>query len=145
MNIITHDTAYSLYPHGTFEQKRSLIISTEGSKQDAARTKYVARGWKMVKDLTLEEAMNPKSAFAQGDRYVGDSKCWKIPILPRLDLPESFMETNTWKLTYRNNLESAMSFKILVIDSLRYSYLVVDKSLQEYLTPALLGSKIDGL
>ncbi|KAF8900276.1 hypothetical protein CPB84DRAFT_1815433 [Gymnopilus junonius] len=143
MNVITHDTAYSLYPIATFEQKRALVISTEGSKQDTARTKYSERGWDMVERLTYDEVNDPRSAFAPGSRYVGDSKCWKIPISPSLDLRESFVEINSWNLRYRSNLKAVTSFKILLIDNLRYSYLVVNKSLQDYLTPALVGPEED--
>jgi len=79
MNIITHEKAYSLFPRGSFEERRSLMISTEGSKQDAARAKYVSRGWTMVERLTEAElALKDKSAFSSAKRYVGDTQCWTI-------------------------------------------------------------------
>ncbi|KAF8961523.1 hypothetical protein BDZ97DRAFT_1733677 [Flammula alnicola] len=143
MNIITHEKAYSLYPKATFEQRRSLIISTEGSNQETARKKYATRGWSMVEQLTHEEYRHSGSAFAQGGRYVGDSKCWTLPILPKLDLPEGYMETNTWELVHQANLEPEMLFLILLTGNLRYSYLVVDRSVQKYLTPALLDVSDD--
>ncbi|PPQ80116.1 hypothetical protein CVT26_012167 [Gymnopilus dilepis] len=144
MNVITHEAAYSLYPYATFEQKRSLIISTEGSKQDSARAKYAERGWEMVGRLSQNEIGDSSSAFAQGERYLGDSRCWKIPILPKLDLPESFIEVNTWSLKYNTAREGVMAFKILLTDHLRYSYVIVDESMQNFLTPTLLGPEEDG-
>jgi len=162
MNLITHERAYSLYPHATFEERRSLVISTEGSKQESARKKYEERGWVMVKNGQDEDTRNVASDFTQCRRYIGDSRCWTVPVLPKLDLPEDFMATNTWELKYRSNVEDipgdfptdpsmpfdvkltgsvepVMNFTILRLASLRFSYLV-DKSVQEYLTPALLQS-----
>ncbi|KDR77631.1 hypothetical protein GALMADRAFT_119757 [Galerina marginata CBS 339.88] len=141
MNVITHDMAYSLYPHATFEERRSLIISTEGSKQDHARAKYAKRGWSLIERPSLDETKRPVSDFATGLRYVGDSRCWKIPILPEMDIPSSFIESNSWQLTYNESLEGVMSFSILLTDNLRYSYLVVDKETQDYLSPALLQDR----
>ncbi|PPQ66092.1 hypothetical protein CVT24_000206 [Panaeolus cyanescens] len=85
MNIITYSKAYSLYPLGTFEQKRSLLYSTQGTNQEAAIRKYAKRGWKMLRGITDEhERENPKAAFGQGRRFVGDGKCWTIRIEPAM-------------------------------------------------------------
>lgn len=139
MNIITHDKAYSLYPKATLEERRSLMYSTEGLKQDSARKKYKKRGWSMVERLTVEELQDPVSAFTPGHRYVGDSKCWTIPLSspPLMDLPEGFIETNTWALKYDFDLLPIMSFKVLLTNCLNYSYLVVDEELAQYIYPMI--------
>ena len=163
MNLITHDRAYSLYPHATFEEHRSLVISTEGSKQETARKKYTARGWTMVGTGQDEDIRNARSDFTPCRRYIGDSRCWTIPVLPKLDLPEDFMATNTWELKYNpvvgledfpvdsnvdvkaaGRVEPMLSFTILRVENLRFSYLVVDKSVQDFLIPALLQSSEGG-
>jgi len=168
MNLITHERAYSLYPHATFEERRSLVISTEGSKQETARKKYTERGWTMVKTGQDEDIRNAKSDFTSCQRYIGDSRCWTIPILPMLDLPGDSMATNTWELKYKpipivelefealaellanpdvnvkGRVEPVLNFTILRAENLRFSYLVVDKSVQEFLTPALLQSSEGG-
>lgn len=163
MNLITHESAYSLYPHATFEERRSLVISTEGSRQESARNKYRERGWTMVEAGQDEDIRNARSDFTPRRRYIGDSRCWTIPILPKLDLPEGFLATNTWELEYNlvmdaleefktfgHNVESAgrlgssLSFTILRWENLRFSYLVVDKSVQDFLSPALLQSSEGG-
>lgn len=166
MNLITHERAYSLYPRATFEERRSLVISTEGSKQETARKKYTERGWIMVKTGQDEDIRNARSDFTPCQRYIGDSRCWTIPILPMLDLPKDSMATNTWELKYKpivelefgalsellakpdinvqGRVEPVLHFTILRSENLRFSYLVVDKSVQEYLIPALLQSSEGG-
>ena len=142
MNVITHEAAYSLFPYATFEEKRSLIIR-DGFKQNSAHAKYAGRGWEMVRRLSRAEVNDTVSAFAPGPRHLGDSKCWKIPILPKLDLPESTIEVNTWKLKHKNWGQGVVSFKIILADCLRYSYVVVDKSMKDYLMPTLQGPEED--
>jgi hypothetical protein len=141
MNLITHEKAYALYPKATFEEHRSLMYSTEGLKQDTARKKYISRGWSMVERLTAEELMDRKSAFAPGHRrHVGDSKCWTIPLYPKLDLSKASVESNTWRLDFDSEMIPTMSFKILLTDCLRFSYLVVDAELAQYLWPTICPS-----
>ena len=168
MNFITHEKAYSLYPHATFEERRSLVISTEGSKQDTARKKYAKRGWTMVKTALDEDIRNARSDFTPLQRYIGDSRCWTIPILPMLTLPdpEDFTTTNSWELKYKpvvepefeglaelfanpdinvkGRTEPVIDFTILRLENLRFSYLVVDESVQKFLYPALLQSSEGG-
>jgi len=138
MNIITHNKAYALYPKATFEERRSLMYSTEGMWQDTARKKYNDRGWSMVERLTVEEFRDRRSSFAPGNRYVGDSSCWTIPLASSpgiMDLPEGFIESNTWALKYDADLIPIMSFRVLLTDCLKYSYLVVDEELARYIFP----------
>jgi len=90
-----------LFAQGTFKERHSLVYSKEGVGEEVAkvaRDKYVARGWEMVKTLTEDEIIDPTSAFDAGSHYVGDSKCWTIPIFPKLQLPEGYIETNSWKV-----------------------------------------------
>jgi hypothetical protein len=95
----------------------------------------------MVERLTAEELMDRKSAFAPGQwRHVGDSKCWTIPLYPKLDLSKASVESNTWRLDFDSEMIPTMSFKILLTDCLRFSYLVVDAELAQYLWPTICPS-----
>ncbi|KAF8802204.1 hypothetical protein BYT27DRAFT_7197291 [Phlegmacium glaucopus] len=144
MNLISHEKAYSLYPQGTFRDRRSLIVYGEGSSrqtEEFARGKYAARGWKLVEELTKDGIVHPTSEFSTRSRYVGDSKCWTIPILPRLQLPEGYIETNSWYLLYDEAGCANMEFRNLIAPTLRYSYLVKDIPLQRYILPALSSFK----
>ena len=145
MNLISHEKAYSLYPRATFKERRSFAFQREGLSEETAqvaREKYIARGWNMIQSLTRDEIMGPFSAFSAGGRYIGDSKCWTIPILPKLQqLPAGYIETNSWNLVLHRTNIARISFTNLIAPFLRYSYLVKDRSLQHYLIPTLFTSK----
>ncbi|KAF8961522.1 hypothetical protein BDZ97DRAFT_1828663 [Flammula alnicola] len=137
MNIITHDKAYSLFPRGTFEERRSLIYIAD-NRCAAARAKYASRGWAQSRDITRDEFDDPRSAFSRGDRFPGDSKCWTMPILPKLDLPEGYMESNSWKVEYDRNLEPAMTYSVVLANKLKFSYIVVvDADLRDYISQVI--------
>lgn len=143
MNLITHEKAYSLYPRGTFKERRSLALYREDSNEEAAkigRDKYVARGWTLVEELTQDEMADPTSAFSSGSRFVGDSKCWTIPILPKLDLPASYIEMNSWNLRYSSVNDAEMSYTVLTAATLRFNYLVKDVPLQRFILPTLFSN-----
>ncbi|KAJ7830872.1 hypothetical protein B0H14DRAFT_2593024 [Mycena olivaceomarginata] len=50
MNLITHSTIYSLYPHATFQSGLNLHLMRDGREADqqTARAKYDQRGWTTV-------------------------------------------------------------------------------------------------
>lgn len=133
MNIITHDAAYAFYPKATFEQRRSLICATSGSKQDLAREKYLARGWTMESSLSWWETISPYSNFRKGNRWVGDRTCWKIKIAPDLG-PEygtdpDYITSNSWKFAYSDKYEAQCDFLILQSPLLRYRYILADNDI----------------
>ena len=69
MNLISHEKAYSLYPRGTFKERRSFAFQREGLSEEAAqvaREKYIARGWNMVQSLTSDDIVDRTSAFSFG-------------------------------------------------------------------------------
>ncbi|KDR69023.1 hypothetical protein GALMADRAFT_145762 [Galerina marginata CBS 339.88] len=138
MNVITHEKAYSLYPRATFDQRRALSYippATELNDTEArkiAQLKYVSRGWQIVDQITDDEFRDPGSVFAPGERHLGDSKCWTLPILPKLELPESNIEANSWSLLYRGNLEPWMIFAVFRSWNLRFIYLISDEDLDQY-------------
>jgi hypothetical protein len=142
MNFITHEKAYSLYPRATFEERRSLVHSSGASwREDAravARTKYAGRGWLIVNRLTQAEIDNRTSAFAYGRRVVGDQYCWTLDVLPKLaDLPQGFVESNSWGLYFTQNRQAEMKLSLLKMPELRFSYTVADEIIESYLSPAL--------
>ncbi|KAH9480060.1 hypothetical protein JR316_0006657 [Psilocybe cubensis] len=135
MNIITHEKAYSLYPRGTFDERRSLLnLPLKSERLQVATTKYSARGWKIVSKISTEEFENPRSAFSHGLRYIGDGKCWTLSILPKLNLPDSTIETNSWVHLYDSDLVPTMSATVFVSGRLRYGYLIGDEPLRRYVS-----------
>ena len=99
MNIITHDTAYSIYSWATFIECHSLVYDRRWRSPDAL-AKYERRGWMQVPYLEVADYENPSSSFARGPRRLGDRKCWTIKLLPILTLHQSYMDSNTWNLHY---------------------------------------------
>ncbi|PFH52500.1 hypothetical protein AMATHDRAFT_189741 [Amanita thiersii Skay4041] len=100
MNIITHNAAYSLFPHATFQQHRSLVLKTPGIKQRHARQKYIERGWRMQYRIYIREILNPRSDFHACWRSTSDERCWKIKLNPLQDLPQDDVEENHWGISY---------------------------------------------
>lgn len=141
MNLITHEKAYSLYPRSTFEERRSLH-SSDGSwradSQMVAKNKYAGRGWLIVDRLTQAEIDDRTSAFAYGRRVIGDQYCWTVDLLPKLaDLPQGFVESNSWGLYFTQDRQAEMNFSLLKMPELRFSYTVADEIIKGYISPAL--------
>ncbi|KAK7696092.1 hypothetical protein QCA50_000735 [Cerrena zonata] len=82
MNVISFETAYSLYPKATFEKRQSLVCPGTGRDEDAALQKYENRGWTMATtDLTWARDLEPCFHIVYHRvRFMGDSFCWTIPL-----------------------------------------------------------------
>jgi hypothetical protein len=96
MNVITHSAAYSFYPRSTFISQQAMPLDTRShDRAEAARQKYVSRGWPM----TASSAGRFDCELAdQKLRWPGDRFTWKVT-LP--DSPQDFPETvelNSWRL-----------------------------------------------
>jgi hypothetical protein len=99
MNVITHDTAYSIYPRATFIERRSLVCKRLESSSEG-RVKYERRGWIQLPYLNAKGFENLPSSFARGPRRLGDRQCWTITLLPTVDLQNNYIDSNTWNLHY---------------------------------------------
>jgi hypothetical protein len=99
MNVITHDTAYSIYPRATFIKRRSLVCNRLESSLEG-HAKYEWCGWIQVPYLNAGGNDDPSSSFARGPRRLGDRRCWTITLLPTVDLDNNYMDSNTWNLHY---------------------------------------------
>ncbi|KAK7022986.1 hypothetical protein R3P38DRAFT_3194897 [Favolaschia claudopus] len=89
MNLITHSTAFSLYPWHTFVRRKALEIdsgvSDVGQARVAARQKYTNRGWSMLN----RPSSSSKSEFGLPvKRYLGDKFSWTITLCPPLQMEE---------------------------------------------------------
>ncbi|KAF7422279.1 hypothetical protein PC9H_010435 [Pleurotus ostreatus] len=104
MNLITVSHAYSLYGKETLERKISLPVDSARSdlaigNLEAAKSKYVARGWTMIP--TQAEALRRKAFEGWTARHVGDSKCWVVNLpVKRADLFKTTdpLRKNEWAL-----------------------------------------------
>lgn len=81
MNFISSDTAYSLYPIATFENRSSLGMPSSQSSPEAIR-KYVRRGWRIYFTPPPSDVADPEaSPFSLGyARWVTDAHTWIMPL-----------------------------------------------------------------
>lgn len=113
MNLVTASHAYSLYGEETLEKKLALPVDSGRSalgSREAARAKYVDRGWTMVPSQA--EALRLKAFEGWAARHVGDSKCW-IVRLPQVEGTDVFRKTdplrrNEWALGYKFGVPKMM-------------------------------------
>ncbi|KII94494.1 hypothetical protein PLICRDRAFT_169248 [Plicaturopsis crispa FD-325 SS-3] len=133
MNIISFENAYSLYPKATFEERRALIVATAGPKQEAGRKKYADRGWKMLEKIP-PDVRYPNSSFRLGDRWLGDSQTWTLPLdtstlqlTPPPGCPSDFvfddnLAIHNWILGKDSDRNAEMQFAVLSTPSMQHNY-----------------------
>lgn len=131
MNVISHAHAYALYPYATFIDRVSWnIVKYRGSDSyhDAARQKYIDRGWTMIDWPSALAVTRPCSEFRfRSRRCVGDLSCWVIPLSPvanrRIDDP---VRNNTWSNNF-DPFHPRIMNQTRGSDNLKYRY-SIDKS-----------------
>jgi len=91
MSVITHEQAYCLYPHATLHVRQTLSCGKYPSpSRAAALLKYASRGFEVVGDTrTKRYDLQYRHSFFEGMRYLGDPKCWTLPLNTAGVLPES--------------------------------------------------------
>jgi hypothetical protein len=146
MNIITHNAAYSFFPRGTFTERRSLscVIADTAT---VPFEKYESRGWSIDHNITREEFDDPKSAFARGRRYVGDARCWTLPILPQIEIPSlRNIQSNSWLVEYDRKFTGRLTYSVLKSPCLRSAYFIdsQDEHLQGHLWEEIGNVKAPG-
>ncbi|KAF5317751.1 hypothetical protein D9619_012541 [Psilocybe cf. subviscida] len=131
MNLITHDKAYCLFPRATLEERRALTYLSPSTGSEAKKSsyhKYTGRGWELLNSITRDEFDNPYSSFARGTRFIGDGKCWTVPVLPlRRDLPESTVDINSFALEYDEELEPVFTFRHIDVNGLQQPYVLLEE------------------
>ncbi|KAF9474977.1 hypothetical protein BDN70DRAFT_884255 [Pholiota conissans] len=144
MNIIAHDTAYSFFPRGTFNERRSLICVVASPHNQIGLAKYQKRGWSVELDITRDEFDDSTFSFARGMRYVGDAQCWKLPVFPKIDAQcVSNIEANSWVVWYNEHLRIRMEYSVVKSHRLLTTYLIEqeDTHLQRHLREEIEGSE----
>ncbi|TFK63310.1 hypothetical protein BDN72DRAFT_964018 [Pluteus cervinus] len=153
MNIITHSTAYSLFPLATFESRQSLYNHWSAAENqlnvNAALEKYRRRGWEQLKSQTLissPQREDPKSDFYSPARYrysdeiedirfVGDKRCWTMSLYPKVAQANQDLlaYSSSWRLEV-DAADSVMTFNLLMSPALDNQY-VVAEALVPFLEP----------
>ncbi|TFK26737.1 hypothetical protein FA15DRAFT_636806 [Coprinopsis marcescibilis] len=139
MNFITYEGAYSLYPRATFDDRIAASNAAITDKELRCLSKYRARGWAIVTDVTILGSKS-KDIFRAGEiRWVLDSHTWRIP-LGELDLPVRKITqcsialendpslANSWKFDKEGKINNTTG-AFIVSKLLKYHYMVGDSTL----------------
>ncbi|OBZ78027.1 NADPH-dependent methylglyoxal reductase GRE2 [Grifola frondosa] len=160
MNLITYNTAFSLYPYETFERREAMAIAADEHQADALR-KYARRGWRIIANETSLIQMSlsahaPRTAlFADHfafdtTRWLDDSISWVIPLdttgvtLPPPLSPSSAplswdpVAQNSWTFRRSGN-EYIMRFRYIRTTIMKYRYTVADDKYIKMLIPFFRG------
>ncbi|KAF7970270.1 hypothetical protein HWV62_24454 [Athelia sp. TMB] len=139
MNMLSFDSAISLYPRATFIQRENqeLAWNTLHSRADIdfVEEEYESRGYPMASWRSRAEAV---AFFITGKiRRLGDSDCWTIPFTPPTPVhsepPSStsppitgdLLFENSWKLVGAGSF-MIMKFCVISLPIFRYSYIVAE-------------------
>lgn len=79
INFISHNKAFALFPRQTFIQKRGFLLRDLDEQVGELLRKYEKRGW-TFEDLQESYADSAGNHTIEGDRWVGDKKCWTIEL-----------------------------------------------------------------
>lgn len=80
MNMITHASAYSLYPVCTFIERQTLVCGAIHEKATNALDKYNRRGWTAVHAIPIENFQSAADELKMRTRWLGDNRCWIIKV-----------------------------------------------------------------
>ncbi|PPR07586.1 hypothetical protein CVT24_006949 [Panaeolus cyanescens] len=101
MNFITCNHAYSLFPRATFDERRALINRYPSGVDQQCIDKYIDRGWSMEDTANQADFAFRNALFAEGPRYIGDKKTWKLPLPnPIHDRHADLIEGNSWQILF---------------------------------------------
>lgn len=112
MNILSFDTAYSLYPRYTFEDYASLVLNHTTSAAPALQ-KYVQRGWDLVYEIS-RPAFDSDLEF----RTPMDKRTWNLPLdctglVPSYPGRSDPLEISTWMLSIDSQLHATIDFVVV--------------------------------
>lgn len=154
MNVISFETAYSLYPWATFEERRSLVNVSTSIRHERAFEKYATRGWTIVRDIPLAEQINRKQTFRMGSRWIDDASSWVIPLdMEGVELPPVFNPYSTpmrndpvsitnWQMRFDPRGPSKLHHRIIVASVLAWAYCLTDESVIMGLKPRIMMKQV---
>lgn len=103
MNLISHDTAYSLYLFSTFCDRVSLAWGILTPAERVAAEKYESRDWTLNHFLRVDDLVRRPSELGVRRRVVGDSLCWSFNLDTGAQGPEwraDGADVYSWSIRY---------------------------------------------
>jgi hypothetical protein len=128
MNIITHDRAYCLFPRATLEEQRAMSHLSPISPHDVFEAgtyrKYTERGYDLL-HITPEDLDSIKGCFPIGNRFIGDEKCWTLPVLPaRTELSASTLNINSFYFSAGPQMQPILDYRHFRLARLEQKYAI---------------------
>ena len=152
MNVISYEKAYCLFPYATLEERRALIVPSDGPGQEPAIEKYKERGWKMLLSLSSRERNASNPSFALGPRFMGDRHTWTIPLdLTGVQPPRALtsrtpalttdpVAATSWVFKYEHDEGGDVSFETASSTYLLYKHVLRDEGTLQMVSDALKAS-----
>lgn len=123
MNIISHSTAYSLFPRLTFRERVSRTFTSPasaprpGPKWTAAHKKYTERGFRFLQDIDGDPV------HGSIERWIGDSHTWTIPLSPELPhLEEDTLSISSFQEVFNQWHGTSIEYDLCESSRLRFVY-----------------------
>ena len=100
-----------LSPHSRFDEFEAGLYA-----------KYTYRGFDLL-HVVPEDLDAIHGSFPVGNRFIGDQKCWTLPILPaRTDLPGSTLDTNSFYFRAGTRMVPIAEYHHLHLSRLSHQY-----------------------
>ncbi|KAF9042360.1 hypothetical protein BJ165DRAFT_1529778 [Panaeolus papilionaceus] len=143
-NIVTARAAYCFYPTATLNIKVGLINRRRNLADMNIIEKYKHRGYRMIYGLRRGSSRkDPRSLFNESRRFVGDTKCWTIPLDKDLTEPlEDPFQMNSWEIWFNRDEKwlGQVSYSLLTSPFLKSCYLLADDITLDTLKAAVVKS-----
>jgi hypothetical protein len=135
LNVISYDTAYSLYPYATFIARQQVPIGLHDGELELTLDQYLTQGWQSITDESCQRIVEPV------ERWVDDQDSWIIHLRPISDhelaspdigfygfkptqrFPRDPVTVSGWYPLVEDAEERPiMTYSAVVGDALHYSY-----------------------
>lgn len=153
MNLISFDTAYSLYPRATFKERRMQLMREITTEEVKAISKYGRRGFQIAATYIWPYAGSDPCLVLDTVRNVNDRFTWRIAldttgVDPRSKLTptSNVMKTdpvvqNTWEMCHLRGDNLTITYFAVKSTLLRYNYVVAEN---DYLLQLVNWLRVQG-
>ncbi|EIM84863.1 uncharacterized protein STEHIDRAFT_61050 [Stereum hirsutum FP-91666 SS1] len=153
MNLISFDTAYSLYPRATFKERRMQLMREITPEEVKAISKYGRRGFQIAATYLWPYAGSDPCLVLDTVRNVNDRFTWRVAldttgVDPRSKLTptSNVMKTdpvvqNTWEMCHLRGDNLTITYFAVKSTLLRYNYVVAEN---DYLLQLVNWLRVQG-
>ena len=130
MNLITHNTAYSIFPQGTFKNIAALSLLHRESDAKHDIEKYKSRRWTIRNTVNLDKVIKSAAfSFRQEMQYLENEYCWSMLVLPKIDSVHPYsIKSNSWLVKYDEQRSINLLYKMVKSNRLQFKYIILGDS-----------------